>query len=247
MKVDHLFGGHIYVISSYGVAKNPIYKDNNDVNFFSENIEKYLGEICDIYAYSHQVNQFHYLIKIKDRSELESYYYRKQVEKKLGKKNVSHTIYDLNGEVPPDSYLIFSQEVSNCLNSYAKKFNFRHNRKGGLFAGRYTKYLVETEEEMNEWIDRLNKMEELVLFENGWKVEEENVLENEDGECSSEVFYEGKSENKVHRVFSNFKIWIKNINIRGCFECLPPKSIKSPNYPILHQKYLKIKGNEPPW
>ena len=78
MKVDHVFGGHIYVISSFGVARNPIIKDNKDLAFFRSKVNKYLGEICEIYAYSHQINQFQYLVKIKERTELESFFHEKK-------------------------------------------------------------------------------------------------------------------------------------------------------------------------
>lgn len=246
MKVDHVFGGHIYLISSFGDARNPLYKDELDLNNFQANIKKYLGEICDIYAYSHQVNQFQYLVRIKERSELEAFFYKKQNRKKGSKHNVSHDIYNPNRDVAPDSYLIYSQEVSNCLNSYAKKFNFRHNRKGGLFGDRYSKVLIESEEEMEYWIEKLNSMEEMVIFEEEWKVPEELDVGNKRGECSSLVYYEGSGELRGHGFFRNFSIW-KSGNLRGCFDCLPPKSLKSPNYLQKLISYIQIKGIHPPW
>ena len=246
MKVDHVFGGHIYVISSYGDARNPIFIDDEDVSFFTNNIKKYLEEICDIYAYSHQINQFQYLLKIKERPALEKFFYKKKRDNDKGITNVSHDLYGLQDEIPPESYLIFSQEVSNCLNSYAKKFNFRHKRKGGLFADRYSKYLVETEQEMNEWIDNLNNNEKLVFFEEEWKVEEEYEFENSAGECSSKVFYENQAGYKVHALFENFYLWIQN-NLRGFFECLPPHSIKALDFQAKFEFYKKIKGVDPPW
>lgn len=245
MKVDHVFGGHIYVISSFGDARNPIFKDNNDLSFFRSKMNEYLGEICDIFAYSHQINQFQYLIRIKERKVLERFFYRKQSEKKNKvKKNVSHQIYNPNAESPPDSYLIFSQEVSNWLNSYAKKFNFKYKRKGGLFGDRYSKYLVQSEEEMNLWIERLNKMEKLVIFEEEWKVTEECEFDNGNGECSSLVYYE--EDEREHDFFRNFTRWVTG-HLRGCFDCLPPKSINAPDFLPKFHFFKKIKGIEPPW
>ena len=113
MKVVHVFGGHIYLISSFGVARNPIYEEQRDIKFFKQNIKKYLGEICEIYAYAHQHNQFQYLIRINERHILESFFYKKQASQQ---KNESHNLYGLDSPTIPDSYLIFSQEVSNCLN-----------------------------------------------------------------------------------------------------------------------------------
>lgn len=243
MKVDHVFGGHIYVISNFGVARNPIFKNNDDVEFFKSNIDKYLGEICEIYAYGNEYNQFQYLVKIHERPILEAFFYRKQSSEE---KNAGHNLYSLDAITPPDSYLIFSQEVSNCLNSYAKKFNFKYKRKGGLFGDRYCKYLVESEEEMEMWIDRLNNLEELVLFDKEWQVAEVVELDNERGECSSKAIYENDGECNVHIVFSNFVEWIKQ-NVRGYFECLPPRHIKAPNYLEKYQNFIRIHDSDPPW
>ena len=186
------------------------------------------------------------LVRIKERAVLESFFHKKKRENNKGTKNISHNLYGLQDKIPPESYLIFSQEVSNCLNSYAKRFNFRHKRKGGLFASRYSKYLIENEEEMKVWIDDLNNMEELVCFEQEWKVKEAYEFNNVGGECSSLVFYENRADNKIHAVFKNFCLWIKG-NLRGSFECLPPHSIKALDFHAKFEFYKKMKGVDPPW
>ncbi len=246
MKVKHIFGGHVYLISSYGVARNPIFKDSDDLEFFTKNIKKYLGEICDIHAYNHRINEFQYLIKVKERPILEAFFRKKQALQKKGKSNVAHDIYDPKAEVIPDSYLIFSQEVSNCLNSVVKRFNAKHNRRGGLFAGRYSKYLVESEEEMLDLIDRLNAMEALIFFEEDWKVEDEVVMGNKNGECSSLKYYQEGAQAVKHSLLGNFIRYIKE-DLRGSFISLPPKSIKSPKFQSKFNFYLKIHGFPPPW
>ncbi len=247
MKVKHIFGGHVYVISSYGVAKNPIFKDQEDLRIFAQNMKDYLSEICEIHAYNHQINQFHYLVKVKERDDLEEFFERKK-NGKVPKKNIAHDIYDINTSEAPKSYLIFSQEVSNSLNSYVKKFNFRHKRHGGLFAARYSKLLVETEEEMYEWIERINNMEKLVFFEEAWEVEE--VLDIEDIEylCSGG---EGKGES-VEEIDSSRVSFPKLVNgiitnLRGCFICLPPSSNFASNFLQKKNAYIKFHGCDPPW
>lgn len=243
MKVDHVFGGHIYLISSFGVARNPLFKEQVDIEFFKNNIEKYLGEICDIYAYAHEHNQFQYLVKIKERPILEKFYLSKQSVKT---KNPSHKLYSLDSLTPPDSYLIFSQEVSNCLNSYAKKFNFKYKRKGSLFGDRYSKYLVESEEEMEALIQKLNDLEELVVFSSHWQVRTKVEFRNKSGECSSKVYYENSSIGSLQMPFKNFSCWIQNY-MRGCFDVLPPVSIKCPKYLDKYQNFKDVKGIPPPW
>ncbi len=246
MRVKHIFGGHVYVISSYGVARNPIFKDQQDLRNFAQNMKEYLSDICEIHAFNHQINQFHYLIKVKERPLLEDFFSRKTKDKKGGK-NIAHDIYDTKSESAPDSYLIFSQEVSNSLNSYVKKFNFRHKRHGGLFAARYRKYLVETEEEMYEWIDRINNMEKLVFFEDEWQVEE--TLENVDVEClcsyrDSEAMVD--EEGEVKRSFPQLVNGILN-DLRGCFNILPPSYLFAPNFLKKKQDYINFYGCDPPW
>ncbi len=215
MRVKHVFGGHMYVISSYGVARNPIFKDQKDLYNFAQNVKKYLSEICEIHAYNHQVNQFHYLVKVKEREELEDFFEQKVEDKGRGK-NIAHDIYDLDSANAPESYLIFSQEVSNCLNSYVKKFNYRHKRHGGLFAGRYRKHLVESEEEMYEWIERINNMEKLVFFEDDWEVEEQ--LEVEDIEFVSSVEVDKEAEGSESGLNRGFPRLVSGFidNLRGC-------------------------------
>lgn len=243
MKVKHVFGGHIYLISNYGVARNPIFKEKSDVEFFKENMNKYLGEICDIYAYAHDTNQFQYLIKVKERPVLESFFFKKQA---INEKNISHNLFGLKAQVPPDSYLIFSQEVSNCLNSYAKKFNFKYKRKGSLFGDRYQKLLVESEDEMEMWIEKLNNLEKLVSFSEDWQVKQHYDFGNENGECSSGVYYEEGGLANEHCVFDNFIMWITN-NMRGCFDSLPPASVKALDFNTKLENFTKIKGLSPPW
>ena len=243
MKVKHVFGGHIYLISSFGVARNPLFKEDSDIKFFKENIYKYLGEICEIFAYAHEYNQFQYLVKIKERQILEDFFVKKQSAKV---KNVSHDLYGNRSLTIPESYLIFSQEVSNCLNSYAKKFNFKYKRKGGLFGDRYCKRLVENEEEMEGWIQKLGEMQKVVTFSAEWQVNDKADFENKNGECSSKKYYESYSESTKRCDFNNFTKWVSKY-MRGCFECLPPASIKAPDF---HEKFLffkKIKGIAPPW
>ncbi len=188
MKVKHVFDEQMYVISNFGVARNPIFEDEKDIESFIEKANRYLGEVCTIHDYRHQVNQFQYLISIKSRTELEKFFLKKQRSKKK-RKNVANNLYDIENDIPPPSYLIFSQEVSNFLNAYVKGYNFRHGRKGGLFASRYSKHLVQNEEEMKRWISFLHGEEELITFESKWKLVEELEMRMEDVRRSSLILH----------------------------------------------------------
>ncbi len=226
MKVKHVFGGHVYLISNYGVALNPIFKDEEDLAVFKEKFDQYLSDICEVFAASHQINQFQYLVKVKERSELESFYLKKMEGKK---KNIAHDLYKETDAIP-ESYLIFSQEVSNFLNSVAKKFNFRHGRRGSLFADRYCKILVESEEEMQDWIDRLSECEPLFEFTDSWQVGEDI---KGPFDCDASIILAVSDEMRI--------------DLRGCFETLPPFHVKSNLFNQKFQNYVKIHGKNPPW
>lgn len=244
MLVDHIFGGHVYVISSFGVAKNPIFKDEDDIRFFQSNIQKYLGEICEIKAYRHQCNQFEYLIRIKEREIVSQFYLKKQAQKRKRKKLDT-------SEVPlvPETYLIFSQQFSNCLNSYSKKFNFRHQRTGGLFARRYQKYLVESEAEQSDWVTRLNRNEKTSIFSYDWRVKDTLEMPRDSYlRCSIKYYKEIEgARNYSGNVCFDDMVVIENSDLRGCFLCLPPSSIKAPNLAELWKNYFLKIGNAPPW
>lgn len=248
MKIDHLCGGHIYLISNFGVARNPIFHQQGDVEFFRSNVEKYLSKLCDIYAYDFTHNQFQILIRVKWRNVIEDFFILKHNGASNSK--YSHLISEWkktrSTEQFPETYKIFSQEVSNMLNSYAKYFNFKYKRKGGLFGSRYSKILVEGEEELKEWVKRLNEREPLVLFERNWRAEEVCKMGNEHGEGSSKVFYEERVKDEFRTIFSNFWHYFRE-DLRGCFWSLPPSNLKKQDVAIFELNFIKKNGYFPPW
>jgi hypothetical protein len=67
-----------------------------------------------------------------------------------------------------ESNYIFSQQIANLLSGFAKKFNYIHRRYGALFGRRFTKILIETEEEIEFWVQKMNRAERLWSFEKLW-------------------------------------------------------------------------------
>ncbi len=248
MKIDHVCGGHVYVISNFGVARNPIFFEQSDVEFFQSNIEKYLSGICEIYAYSFLHNQFQILIRVNSRNIIEKFFETKMIESKNVKyqqrmndfqNGIVHSVY-------PETYEIFSQEVSNMLNSYAKYFNYKYKRCGSLFGRRYLKILLESEVDLKNWINKLNNQEPLFCFESDWQAEKKCNFRNNEGECSSLIFYGEKGFRNFHTIFSNFWPYFR-IDLRGCFNFLPPANIRKQNYLLFQLKFLHSNGYFPPW
>lgn len=105
---------------------------------------------------------------------------------------------------------------------------------------------MEDEEEMNDWIDRLNQMEDLVTFNIDWQVKDKVNFRNSNGEFSSLKYYKKEWKTLTHSIFDNFVKWAYQ-DMRGCFVCLPPVSIKAPNFLEKFQLFEKTKGSKPPW
>lgn len=254
-KVKHVFGDNVYLITSKSVARNPLFKSNEDLKNFKNLASEYLSPVCEVYGFAHLQNEFQYLIRIKEREELEQFFRQKKLSQI---KNSGHDLYSLNAILPPESYKIFSQEVSNLLNKYVKQYNKVHGRSGSLMASRYRKILIESEEEMMEWIERLNAQEELYTYNGEWKVPDDNGLNEEDCLLCSETLY-AEDEDEVGEVgedkrrsaaeICGIKNFIKYLrgSLEKCFEHAVPFSIFARNYEKLIDSYQEKFHCKPPW
>ena len=236
MKTDHVFGNHIYVISNYGVARNPIFTNKGDLRIFEKLAKKYLSPVCDMISFGSTYNQFQFLIRINKREEIENFYRVKYKEKIAQNPSIC---------IIPETYLIFSQQVSNMLNAYAKKFNKKYNRRGGLFAARYQKILVESEELLSGWVKSLKNSIPQFSFSSRWKVRSRERWN-----------FNVKVNNEENKAFvSNPNVFLtslklldyENRDLRGSFMCLPPKRINSPEIAQLWINFFQKMGFPPPW
>ena len=111
---------------------------------------------------------------------------------------------------------------------------------------RYSKFLVETEDEMEEWINNLNGLEDLVIFKQLWQVQEGIDLQSEEDECSSKCYCNSSIVIQYQGVLSNFRSCMYKI-LRGCFISLLPRSIKALDFQEKYQNFFIIKGYPPRW
>ena len=144
MKSRHIFENRVYLISNRAVAGNPIFLSKMDQLEFLEKVEQYLKPICVVHAYSLHSDQFQLLIETKSRRSFTKFF------RNMHKGKTNEKIF------LPLSTHIFSRQMSNLQVSVAKKFNFRNDRSGALFAGRFERILIEDENELDMWIDKLN-------------------------------------------------------------------------------------------
>ena len=124
METKHVFEEGIYLISNKSVAKCYLFKDEADCNRFRAKLNKYLEPIGEIHAFGFMNEEFEIVIKLKSRKAFESYF----ISKVGGVEYLE--------EIPETTY-IFAQIMANLQSGYAKWFNYKYERDGGLFSGRY--------------------------------------------------------------------------------------------------------------
>ncbi len=155
MVIPYIMNGNCYIISSFADPNNPLFTTEEEIEDFKTRVKKQLGPLCDILGYAFHTDHFQILVIIKNRESFVEFY-----NEKYGT--------DLKDEQIMESNYIFSQQIANLLSGFAKKFNFIHKRYGALFGRRFTKMLVETEEEMEMWVEKMKKAERLWSFEKLW-------------------------------------------------------------------------------
>lgn len=95
----------VYHIFSHVNGKELIFREETNYQFFLKQLDKYIIQIADIYAYCLLPNHFHLLLRFKN----------------MESPNVE------------DEHRYIMKSFGNLLNSYAKAFNKKYNRKGALF------------------------------------------------------------------------------------------------------------------
>lgn len=106
--------GHYYHIYNKSISDNSLFIDQADYEKFIGNLEKYTSEKFKCYAYCLVPNHFHLLLSVSPGSHQNLY---PLLTPSGVKKNRSKA----------------SLELSHLFNSYAQYFNFKYQRKGGLF------------------------------------------------------------------------------------------------------------------
>lgn len=156
MKVKYLFNDQIYIISNHAVAANPIFRNKEMCKRFLKKIDFYLSDLCTIYHYVFDDNQFQILLRLTSRTKFCEYYRRKKENKTLSEKEIPHSTY------------IFSQAMANLQASLAIHFNRGQKRSGALFARRYHKRLINTQEKLGAIFQRMERLRKCHKYKGVW-------------------------------------------------------------------------------
>lgn len=222
MYTYHLFEEHIYLISNHSVARNPMFATEELQTYFIKKMEHHLNPISEIIAYNLNDNEFQILVKLRERGDF--------VEHFLGKKNNK----DVSPLDIPESTYIFSQAMANLQVSFVKHFNWKFQRSGTLLAGRFSRKLIETPDEMNVLINRLNSGTKKHSFSSMWR----NDLMTSGKILTSEWLYRSVKGGKMNEVDGYLDG--RKPNLVSCFKSLPPYRLYSTkNYFIkrIHRLY----------
>ena len=210
IKAQHLFENGIYLISNHAVAKNRMFDDKNMQDFFHVQIEKYLSPLCEILAYCYHTDEFQLLVKLRSKEVITQHFLSKKRNRNLSLSEA------------PDATYVFSQAMSNLQVSFVKYYNFINGRNGTLMAGRFKRKLIESEDEINLLVKRLNYGIKSHNYSAKWAARE--VLNC--GVVTSQWLYTAgyQSNNQKHVYYKN----VNNLNLVGYFKNLPPIKLDDP-------------------
>ena len=113
---DKLRCGEIYHIYNRGNNRESLFKEERNYYYFMSLYEKYLHSILHLYAYCLLPTHFHLMVRIKEWEKIENCF--------------------------NDPNLIWMQ-FRTFLGTYTKAINKAYNRSGHLFAGRYSRKIIE--------------------------------------------------------------------------------------------------------
>ncbi len=133
MKTEPLTTGKYYHIYNRGIDGCNLFRDPENYEHFLGLYDKYISPVADTYAWVLMPNHFHLLVKTnglpKDYSSDE---FVQGVSNLTGFENLA-------GLKP------LHQSFSNLFNAYAKAFNKRFGRHGGLFEQPFKRKLISNE------------------------------------------------------------------------------------------------------
>jgi len=118
---------HIY---NRGNNKEKVFFNKGNYLYFLKLVKKYINEIAEVHSYCLLPNHFHFLIKIKDESELDEKY--------------------INDETK------LQQPFANLFNAYTKAINKSEQRTGSLFQRNYKKVQIKDNQQLQNTIIYIN-------------------------------------------------------------------------------------------
>lgn len=127
--------GQVYHIWSHANGSENLFREDMTYHYFLDRYFNYLHPIAETFAYCLLPNHFHFMIRIREESEILSY---------LKKIKVDTTIQGFE-KIGGFSNVI-SRQFSNFLNGYTQFYNNKYDRMGSLFIPNFRRKLIDSDE-----------------------------------------------------------------------------------------------------
>ena len=127
-QIEPLIAGNYYHIYNRGIDSYNLFKETDNYEYFLSLYDKYIFPVADTFAWVLMPNHFHFLIRLKEESE-------------VAVSTPDRVLNPVRGETS-----LASLQFSKLFNSYAQAFNKRTGRHGSLFQRPFKRKIVE-----NEW------------------------------------------------------------------------------------------------
>lgn len=133
MNQEPILSGSVYHIYNRGNNRNDLFFENQDYELFLRKFNQYILPVAETYAWCLMKNHFHFLVYVREKSEIneqELYYSTVEKTKKL----------DL------------SSQFAHFFNSYTQSINKKYGMTGSLFERPFKRKKVETQDYLNTLI-----------------------------------------------------------------------------------------------
>lgn len=138
-----LLPGESYHLFTRAIGKEKIFISKENYIFFLQKLKAHTAAICCLFCYSLLPNHFHLFVRIHEEAKIIDYF--EQV-KKVKFDRSKHDLTDF-----------IMERFSNLLNSYTKMFNYKYNRKGGLFIDYLKRSKVESDSDFTAFVWYIHK------------------------------------------------------------------------------------------
>lgn len=134
--------GTYHILSHAVVGNDLLFRNEENYRFFLQKYVAYITPIADTHSFALLPNHFHFLIRIKNKTNIEAYFKKKKINKDFASTTAADFIM---------------QCFSNFLNSYAKSYNKIYRRMGALFVDYLRRVEVKSDGQFGSTIFYIHK------------------------------------------------------------------------------------------
>ncbi len=127
-----------YHIYNRANGDEQLFLSDANYRYFLTKYQQYINPIADTYCYCLMPNHFHFLVRVKEFTEIETLMLNVSAKSKT--LQGFQTLGGLDKETAMSKYL--TQQFSHFLNGYTQAFNKQHERKGSLLMRSYKRKRV---------------------------------------------------------------------------------------------------------